>query len=334
MSDVILQINHLSKQFPDTPIAAVQDISLQISQGAIVALTGPSGAGKTTLLRLLAGLLLPDAGTIYLNDELVNAYAEELVAGHPDIHMVFQDFKLFPNHTVQENIAYPLRYYNKDFQQTKTQELLTLFHLETFANKYPRELSGGQQQRVALAKAMAAEPAVLLLDEPFSQIDGRLKQEIKQALKLLVTEYDTTLIFVTHDTHDALSFANQVALIHQGNLVQFSSPEQIYQKPTNQFVASFFGWCNFLKGNNLPTRLKNGRSKSSLACIRPEQLQITSKSLADFQGSVKRQYFMGNHYILDIETNAQQTLQVFSPEAYKSGQIIYLKINDLHWIPE
>ncbi|HAS42972.1 MAG TPA: ABC transporter ATP-binding protein [Microscillaceae bacterium] len=332
MSNIILQIDQLSKTFPDTPIAAVHNISLQIFQGEVVALTGPSGAGKTTLLRLLAGLLLPDTGTIYLQKELVNTYAEELVAGHPDIHMVFQDFKLFPNHTVQENINYLLRYYDKDFQQAKTQELLQLFHLEVFATKYPRELSGGQQQRVALAKAMAAEPTVLLLDEPFSQIDGRLKQEIKQALRHLVNEYDTTLLFVTHDTSDALSFADRIALIHQGDLIQFASPTQVYQKPTNQFVASYFGWCNFLPLAYIPTRFQTNGHADQMACIRPEQFSLVMQSKADFKGKVVQQHFMGSHYILDVSTTSSQTLQVFAHQAYQIGQAVYLRIEDLHWV--
>ena len=334
MSDVILQIDHLSKQFTDTPIAAVRDISLQIFSGEVMALTGPSGAGKTTLLRLLAGLLSPDEGHIYLKDELVNTYAEELVAGHPDIHLVFQDFKLFPNHTVQENIAYPLRYYNQDFQQIKTEELLTLFHLEAFATKYPRELSGGQQQRVALAKAMAAEPTMLLLDEPFSQIDGKLKQEIKQALGHLVKEYGTTLIFVTHDTLAALSFADRIALICEGELVQVGTPETIYQKPTNQFVASFFGQCNFLKASNIPARFRTNAPANDIACIRPEQARLVPEPMSDFNGTITQQYFMGSHYMLNVTISTQQVFWVVTQQAYQIGQAVYLKIHDLHWIPQ
>lgn len=334
MSDVILQVEHLSKQYPDTPIAAIHDISLSIYQGEIMALTGPSGAGKTTLLCLMAGLLQPDKGSIYLREELVNTYAEELIAGHPDIHLVFQDFKLFPNHTVQENIAYPLRYYDRETQESRTQELLQLFHLQVFAQKYPRELSGGQQQRVALAKAMAAEPEVLLLDEPFSQIDGKLKQEIKQALKHLVKEYDTTLIFVTHDTSDALSFADRIALINQGQMAQLGSPQELYQKPTNQFVANFFGLCNVLKKSDLPLRIATSQEPKNLICIRPEQLNIVKKAEADFSGKVIQQYFMGSHYILNVEIAPHQSLQVFSWQPQNENTSLYLKITGWYWIDE
>ena len=334
MSDVILQVEHLSKQYPDTSIAAIHDISLSVYQGEIMALTGPSGAGKTTLLCLMAGLLQPDKGSIYLREELVNTYAEELIAGHPDIHLVFQDFKLFPNHTVQENIAYPLRYYDRDTQESRTQELLQLFHLHAFAQKYPRELSGGQQQRVALAKSMAAEPEVLLLDEPFSQIDGKLKQEIKQALKHLVKEYDTTLIFVTHDTSDALSFADRIALINHGQMIQLGSPQNLYQKPTNQFVSNFFGICNVLDTNNLPSRITSIQGQQKLACIRPEQLSIVKKAEADFSGKVTQQYFMGSHYIINVEIASHKSLQVFSLQPKTENTSVHLKITGWHWVNE
>lgn len=330
MSDTILRIAQLSKTFADTSIAAVNNISLDIIKGEILALTGPSGAGKTTLLRVLAGLILPDKGTVHYGDELINEYAEELVPGHPDIHLVFQDFKLFPNHTIAENIAYPLKYYDKDVQKERTQELLQLFRLQAFAEKYPRELSGGQQQRVALAKAMAAEPEVLLLDEPFSQIDGMLKHEIKQALQQLVNDYETTLVFVTHDTADALSFAQRIALINQGQLIQTAAPQDIYQKPVSQFVARFFGLCNFLPGNLLPNKLLAAHNSDQVVCIRPEQLKITLSAQAHFSGQVTHQQFMGNYYLLTIAVNSEQNILVQTTTAYLPGTSVGLSILDMH----
>lgn len=331
MADIILHINRLSKQFPDTSLAAISNISLHIQKGEILALTGPSGAGKTTLLKILAGLMLPDQGTVHYQDELVNTYAEELVPGHPDIHLVFQDFKLFPNHTVAENIAYPLKFYEKTIQTESVKELLQFFHLENFAKKYPRELSGGQQQRVALAKAMAAEPEVLLLDEPFSQIDGMLKHEIKQALQTLITNYNTTLVFVTHDTTDALAFAHRIVLINQGCLTQIGSPQEIYQKPINPSVARFFGLCNLLPAHILPPPLAVSKSFQQLACIRPEQFRIVSQKKADFSGKIIHQQFLGNHYVLEVQSNFSQNLLVFSQKPYVLGKSIHLKVEDVHW---
>lgn len=315
MSEIILYTNQLSKTFAENTSVAVHQVSLNITQGEILALTGPSGAGKTTLLRLLAGLILPDEGAIYYREELVNMYAKELVPGHPDINMVFQDFKLFPNHTVAENISYQLRYYDKTEQQEKTDELLDIFHLQAFANKYPRELSGGQQQRVALAKALSAEPEILLLDEPFSQIDGILKQGIKLALKQLVNRYNTTLIFVTHDTTDALSFANRVALMQNGQLIQTASPQHIYQQPTNQFAACFFGICNILHNSLLPKDLQPKNTTNQIVCIRPEQIKITKPKKANLYGKVLQQQFMGGYYLVQVHINDELRLWIHSQES-------------------
>ncbi|WP_299454084.1 ABC transporter ATP-binding protein [uncultured Microscilla sp.] len=328
MANIILHTDQLSKTFVQNAEAAVHQVSLQVTQGEVLALTGPSGAGKTTLLRLLAGLMLPNQGTIYYKDELVNEYAEELVPGHPDIHLVFQDFKLFPHHTVGENINYQLRYYDHTTQQQRTEELLQTFHLQAFVKKYPRELSGGQQQRVALAKALSAEPEILLLDEPFSQIDGILKQEIKQALKQLVKRYNTTLVFVTHDTRDALSFADKVALMQGGQLIQTASPEDIYQKPTNQFVARFFGLCNVFSSQLLPKGFIKNHNVDQIVCVRPEQLKVTKAKKAHLSGQVIQQQFMGNHYLLQVQSNNGLNLWVYSLASLKPGTTIYLSITD------
>ncbi|EAY31363.1 ABC transporter ATP-binding protein [Microscilla marina] len=333
MSDIILHTDQLSKTFVQSTAAAVHQVSLQVTQGEVLALTGPSGAGKTTLLRLLAGLMLPDQGTVYYKDELVNEYAEELVPGHPDIHLVFQDFKLFPNHTVAENINYQLRYYDQATQQQRTEELLQIFHLQAFAKKYPRELSGGQQQRVALAKALSAEPEILLLDEPFSQIDGILKQEIKQALKQLVNRYNTTLVFVTHDTQDALSFTDKVALIQGGQLIQTASPEDMYHKPTNQFVARFFGLCNVFNSQLLPKGFIKNNDADQTVCIRPEQLKVTKAKKAHLSGQVIQQQFMGNHYLLQVQSNDGLSLWVYSLAPFKPSTTIHLSITDWWTLP-
>jgi iron(III) transport system ATP-binding protein len=333
MSDIILYTHQLSKKFAENTSVAVHKVSLNIAQGEILALTGPSGAGKTTLLRLLAGLMLPDEGSIYYGEELINTYAEELVPGHPDIHMVFQDFKLFPNHTVAENISYQLRYYDKSEQQEKTNELLEVFHLQAFANKYPRELSGGQQQRVALAKALSAEPEILLLDEPFSQIDGILKQEIKLALKQLVNRYNTTLVFVTHDTTDALSFADRVAVMQHGQFVQTASPQQIYQQPTNQFVACFFGVCNILHNSLLPKDLQPKNAPNQTVCIRPEQIKITKPKKAHLCGRVSQQQFMGGYYLAQVHISDKLSLWVYSQESLQLQAKVHLSIIDWWELP-
>lgn len=333
MSDIILYTHQLSKTFVENTSAAVHQVSLKVLQGEILALTGASGAGKTTLLRLLAGLIMPNEGHIYYGDELINDYAEELVPGHPDIHMVFQDFKLFPNHTVAENISYQLRYYDKAEQQEKTEELLQIFHLQAFANKYPRELSGGQQQRVALAKALSAEPEILLLDEPFSQIDGILKQEIKLALKQLVNRYNTTLVFVTHDTTDALSFADRVALMQNGQLIQLASPEQIYQQPTNQFVAHFFGLCNLFNSHLLPKALNKKKNSDQMICIRPEQIKLTKPQKAELNGRITQQQFMGSYYLIQVQTDNGLSLWVHSPKALGIDKAVYLSIKDWWVLP-
>jgi len=237
-------LSHLSKTFGD--FKAVDDLSLKVKSGEFISLLGPSGCGKTTTLRMIAGLNEPDSGTVVIGDEMVN----NKPVHKRNIGMVFQSYALFPHMTVSENIAFGLkmRSCGKDEIAAKTENALELIQLPAIGDRFPRQLSGGQQQRVALARAIVTEPSVLLLDEPLSNIDAKLRERMRIELKQLQEKLNITAIYVTHDQIEALAMSDRVVVMNHGTIEQVGRPLQIYETPASGFVANFIGRSNFLDG--------------------------------------------------------------------------------------
>lgn len=251
---IILHLDALTKQFPHTASPAVSNLTLKLHQGELLGLLGPSGCGKTTLLRLIAGFEQPDAGSIELAERIVAGVNQWLPPEQRDIGMVFQDYALFPHLTVAENVAFGLkhqqrkaaeRYTSKQIKHLTT-DAIALVGLTGLDRRYPHQLSGGQQQRVALARALAPRPALVLLDEPLSNLDVQVRLRLRQEVRDILKATGTSGIFVTHDQEEALSISDRVAVMQSGHLEQFGTPEAIYQEPTSRFVAEFVTQANFL----------------------------------------------------------------------------------------
>ena len=240
-SPVSIEIRNVFKKFGEAEV--LKGISLDIMPGHLVAFLGPSGSGKTTLLRIIAGLEIPDYGEIHLHGE--NASCQKV--SDRQVGFVFQHYALFRHMSVFENVAFGLRVKPKNerlpehFIRTKVEELLHLVQLEQFSRMYPHQLSGGQRQRIALARALAIEPKVLLLDEPFGSLDAKVRKELRRWLRSLHDKLHMTSIFVTHDVEEALEIADRVVITHDGHIEQIGSPEEIYHFPKNDFVRHFIG---------------------------------------------------------------------------------------------
>src|SRR5438067_13853736 len=234
-------------------VAAVDDVSLRIDHGQLVCLLGPSGCGKTTTLRLIAGFLEPSDGEIRVGDRLVSSPARTLPPEQRNMSMIFQSYALWPHMTVAENIIYGLRLrkLDRDTIARKLAAILSTTKLEPLAQRYPGELSGGQQQRVALARALIVEPETLLLDEPLSNLDANLREEMRFEVRRLHDQYRYTTVYVTHDQSEAMTTADVIAVMNGGRIEQAGSPEEIYDRPRSEFVARFIGSSNVLKGEAL-----------------------------------------------------------------------------------
>ncbi len=247
----------------------LRDVSVKVETGELLALLGPSGSGKTTLLRILAGLEQPDSGAVYLNE----AEATFDHAGKRDVGFVFQHYALFRHLTVFENVAFGLRVKSRGKRPSRRQvdqrvrELLHLVQLESLADRYPWQLSGGQRQRIALARALAVEPKVLLLDEPFGALDAKVRKELRRWLRRLHQELRITSVLVTHDQEEALEVAHRVAVMHDGRIEQIGTPEEIYETPASPFVYNFLGNVNLFHG-----RLESG--KAQIGYVRPFDLEV------------------------------------------------------------
>ncbi|HET6252353.1 MAG TPA: ABC transporter ATP-binding protein [Tepidisphaeraceae bacterium] len=245
MTSVHLQ--NITKHFGDT--VALNDISLRVGAGELFFLLGPSGCGKSTLLRLIAGLLSPDEGRIVFNEREVTALSTE----RRNAVMCFQSYALWPHMTVKDNVAFGLsvRGQSKASQRSRVEEVLKLVQMSAFGARKPNQLSGGQQQRVALARALAVQPACLLLDEPLSNLDTKLRQEMRGEIRRICKSSGVTTVYVTHDQKEALSVADKIAVLNDGKLMQVGSPHELYLKPKNSFVAEFMGATNLLPGTLL-----------------------------------------------------------------------------------
>ena len=243
-----VELRNLTKRYGE--LAVVDDISLTIEHGRLVCLLGPSGCGKTTTLRLIAGFVEPSAGEIRVGNHLVSSPARTLPPERRNMSMIFQSYALWPHMTVAENVAYglKLRKLDRNSINQKLAAILATTHLGQFADRYPGELSGGQQQRVALARALIVEPETLLLDEPLSNLDANLREEMRFEVRRLHDEYRYTTVYVTHDQSEAMTTADVIAVMNAGKIEQAGPPDEIYERPRSEFVARFIGSSNVLRG--------------------------------------------------------------------------------------
>jgi len=246
-----VELRGLTKRFGS--VAAVDDVSLRIEHGLLACLLGPSGCGKTTTLRLIAGFVEPSEGEIRVGERIVSSPARTLPPEQRNMSMIFQSYALWPHMTVAENVAYGLRLRKVDRKtlEKKLAAILATTRLEAFAGRYPGELSGGQQQRVALARALIVDPETLLLDEPLSNLDANLREEMRFEVRRLHDQYRYTTVYVTHDQSEAMTTADLIAVMNAGKIEQVGKPEEIYGKPRSEFVARFIGSSNVVKGRNL-----------------------------------------------------------------------------------
>lgn len=259
----LLRIEKLTKRYSPRDLPAVENLSLTVDKGEIVALLGPSGGGKTTALRLIAGFETPsEGGLIEIADQVVADGRTWVPPERRGVGMVFQDQALFPHLTVAQNVAFGVRHLDPHIRVQRIHGMLETVELAALAHRYPHELSGGQRQRVALARALAPRPSVILLDEPFSNLDADLRFQMAQELYRVLRELGTTAIFVTHDHEEAFMIADRVGVLNQGRLEQIDRPEVIYHTPATRFVARFVGKADFLPG-----RVTEGGIETEIGCL-------------------------------------------------------------------
>lgn len=303
-----LKIENISKIFEKE--RGVKNISFQLEKGELVSFLGPSGCGKTTLLNIIGGFVKNDSGSIYLEDKDITEYPPE----KREIVTVFQNYALFPHMNVVENVKYGLKYrgYNKEEQIKLAKEYLKIVGLEGYEKNSVGELSGGQQQRVALARALVLQPKILLLDEPFSNLDAKLKIAMREEIKELQKRLGISMIFVTHDQEEALSISDRIVVMSNGEIVQIGKPEEIYYSPKNRYVAEFIGKINFLEiGNKRPEEIKMRRNDSGDAVILNREFmgattlfvveRLEKKIYVTIPGEEALKYRVGDRVVLELK---------------------------------
>jgi putative spermidine/putrescine transport system ATP-binding protein len=312
------------------PVKALDGLSIDIAPGELVALLGPSGCGKTTALRALAGLQDLDSGQILVDGQDITFES----TNRRDMGMVFQAYSLFPHMTARENVAYGLkmraRRRGSDERAKKATELLELVGLHTHADHYPHQMSGGQQQRVALARELAIEPTVLLLDEPLSALDAKVRSQLRDEIRRIQLEVGTTTLFVTHDQEEALGIADRVGVMKQGVLEQIAAPAELYDRPATAFVAEFVGLTNRMScqvrdgavdvlGTRVPTLPGSAESGDAWALVRPETISVTPDDAGN--GRVVTAGFLGSlcRVHVDLTSGEKVVAQMPSSEASRLG---------------
>ena len=322
-AETVLELQGLTRSYELEQ--AVTDVSLSVRDGELLTLLGPSGCGKTTLLRLLAGLERPSAGTVELDGDRVAGGNRFVPAEERDVGLVFQDFALFPHLTVEENIAFGISDWSTERREHRVTELLDLVDLSSHREKSPDTLSGGQRQRVALARSLAPEPDVLLLDEPFSSLDVRLRVEMREEVRDILKAAGVTAVSVTHDQEEALSISDRVAIMNNGQIEQLGTPELVFENPESRFVASFLGRASFLPGRvrgdvvetelgvldaaqlNGPVEEYDGARIDVL--VRPDDLEAVPESEATADGQVVHRQYTGPTFVYRVELGSGTTVR-------------------------
>ncbi|GGH23074.1 putative 2-aminoethylphosphonate ABC transporter ATP-binding protein [Paenibacillus segetis] len=339
MSHTYLSIQGISKTFGK--FSALEPITIDIHKNEFVCLLGPSGCGKTTLLRIIAGLEQPEDGRITVGGKDITS----LPPSKRNFGMMFQSYALFPNLTAAQNIAYGLKEkkMTKSDIKDKVKEVLQMVDLETVADKYPTQLSGGQQQRIALARAVALSPDFLLLDEPLSALDAKVRQKLRKEIRRLHEQLGMTTVMVTHDQEEALTMADKIVVMNNAKVVQVGTPEEVYDQPNSPFVADFIGAVNFISGSEIQ---KLTSSTETALAIRPEHIQIVEHpNKNSIRGIVTDIEFRGAFYRITLKpslyTNSsltvdELTLDLLAPVLkqlkLERGKAIYFDLPDQHLI--
>ena len=342
---VNIKIRDAVKRYGDNTI--ITDLSLDIKEGEFFTLLGPSGCGKTTLLRMIAGFNSIEGGDFYFNDKRIN----DIDPAKRNIGMVFQNYAIFPHLTVKDNVAFGLknRKMPKDKIEVETKKFMELMHIDEYAERMPDRLSGGQQQRVALARALVIQPDVLLMDEPLSNLDAKLRVEMRTVIKEIQNSVGITTVYVTHDQEEAMAVSDRIAVMHNGDIQHIGTPKDLYQRPANMFVATFIGHTNVVDGRlsveDGKTFLQVKDYKVELTTvadeykvdqpvqvsIRPEELLISTEDVPGMKAVIDDSIFLGlnTHYMVHLEDGTR--LEIIQESKIDSiipkGTTIHLAIN-------
>ena len=340
-----VELKGLGKCYGDA--VAVEDVSLHIEHGQLVCLLGPSGCGKTTTLRLIAGFIEPSAGEIMVGGRMLSSPARTVPPEGRNMSMIFQSYALWPHMTVAENVAYGLkiRKLDKTVIEAKLKAILSTTRLDALAGRYPGELSGGQQQRVSLARALVVEPETLLLDEPLSNLDANLREEMRFEVRRLHDRYRYTTVYVTHDQAEAMTTADLIAIMNHGRIEQLGTPEEIYERPRSEFVARFIGGSNILSGKAIDavritvsgsTLRTTGRALTAgeavSMSVRQHEVEIMTVAPSSrenvLHAIVSRQVFLGaaRDYTVMLDNETELRVTAAPQQNIATGQEVWLHL--------
>jgi iron(III) transport system ATP-binding protein len=332
-STTAIEVSGVSKRFG--PLDVLQDVSLRVEPGEVVALLGPSGGGKTTLLRVIAGLERPDRGEVRIGDRTVSGPTTFVPPERRRVGMVFQDWALFPHITVAANVGYGLRRnLDRAERERRVERALAMVDLDGLGDRNPTTLSGGQQQRVALARAIAPEPSVILLDEPFSNLDTALRAQVRGEVNRLLGDLGITTVFVTHDQEEAFVLGSEVAVMHGGRIVQQAAPADLYARPADPWVAAFVGEANLLDGDATGTLASTPIGRVALAgtfegparvLLRPEDIRVEPGDDATVE--VLEFYGHDSVYVVRLDDGVPLRVRIGSMPAFRPGDRVRVTAN-------
>ena len=336
----VISVAGLSKRYGRSDQPAIDDLAFAINEGETLAILGPSGCGKTTMLRLLMGFEAPDSGEIRVRDRVVAAPGQWVPPEKRGLGMIFQQFALFPHLTTEQNVGYGLMKMRGDQKERRVSEVLDLVGMSEFAGRYPHQLSGGQQQRVALARALAPEPLVILMDEPFSNLDSGMRAEMRREVKAILSKLGATTILVTHYQGEAFSLADRILILREGRLEQLNTPDNIYHRPASRFVAGFVGLADFI-----PVRLHDGHVETELGSfpfdgvppegdldllIRPDDIDLAAD--AGGHGEIVEREFKGSENLYRVRLPSGRSVRSTQPSlaVFHIGQRVTVQAHPDH----